>query len=180
VTEATQPHLALDDKWSQAQPVPTEIAAGGFGCLGLCSKAHGFSGAATVLAAVRNSAKCPKCRQSLWRKCDWKCVSPAARNRVGYVFIWKSLPAKLAFCTYCKGQPPLPDRPLSKLLSGLKSFSIDLSPKTPGANLGPSLNHRIIKSLRLENTSKIMQSSRQPNTTMLAQPCPEVSHLHFF
>ena len=32
----------------------------------------------------------------------------------------------------------------------------------------------IIESLRLEETSKIIKSNRQPNTTMPTKPCPEV------
>jgi len=35
-------------------------------------------------------------------------------------------------------------------------------------------DHRIIESVRLEKTSKIMKSNRQPNTTMSAKPCPEI------
>lgn len=81
--------------------------------------------------------------QSLGRKCEWDCVSPAAWNRAGYVFIWKPLPAKLAFCTHCKGQPLLVDRPLvqlSKPLSGLKFSSIGFSLQTCDANLRPGLS----------------------------------------
>jgi len=40
--------------------------------------------------------------------------------------------------------------------------------------------HRIIESLRLEKTSKIIKSKttkHQPNTTMPAKPYPEVPHL---
>jgi len=32
----------------------------------------------------------------------------------------------------------------------------------------------------LEKTLKIIQSNRQPNPTMPAKPCPEVSYLHVF
>jgi len=39
---------------------------------------------------------------------------------------------------------------------------------------------RIIESLRLEKTSEIIKSNRQPNTTMSAKPCPKVPHLHVF
>ena len=39
-------------------------------------------------------------------------------------------------------------------------------------------DHRITGSLRLEKTSKIIKSNRQPITTMPAKPCPEVPHLH--
>jgi len=39
---------------------------------------------------------------------------------------------------------------------------------------------RVIESLRLEKTSKIIKSNRHPNTTMPAKPCPEVPHLHVF
>ena len=39
---------------------------------------------------------------------------------------------------------------------------------------------RIIESLRLEKTSKIIKFNRQPNTTMPAKPCPEVPCLHIF
>ena len=39
--------------------------------------------------------------------------------------------------------------------------------------------HRIIESLRLEKTSKIIKSSCQPNTTMPTKPCPEC-HIHTF
>ena len=36
------------------------------------------------------------------------------------------------------------------------------------------MNHRIMESFRLEKTSKIIRSNRQPNTTMPAKPYPEV------
>jgi len=39
-------------------------------------------------------------------------------------------------------------------------------------------DHRIIELLRLENTSKIIETNRQPNTTMPAKLSPEVPHLH--
>jgi len=42
------------------------------------------------------------------------------------------------------------------------------------------LDHRIIESLRLEKTCKIIRSNRQPITTTPAKPCPEVQHLHVF
>jgi len=32
----------------------------------------------------------------------------------------------------------------------------------------------------LEKTSKIIKPNRQPNTTMPAEPCPEVPHLHVY
>jgi len=38
----------------------------------------------------------------------------------------------------------------------------------------------IIESLRLEETSKIMKSNHQPNTTLPTKPCPEVPYLHVF
>jgi len=41
-------------------------------------------------------------------------------------------------------------------------------------------NHRIVESLRLEKTSKIVSPSRHPNPTMPAKPCPEVPHPHGF
>jgi len=37
-----------------------------------------------------------------------------------------------------------------------------------------------VESLRFEKTSKIIKSNRQHNTTVAAQPCPEVQHLHIF
>jgi len=37
-----------------------------------------------------------------------------------------------------------------------------------------SLEHRIIESLRLEKTSKIIKSDRQRLTIMPGKPCPEV------
>ena len=40
--------------------------------------------------------------------------------------------------------------------------------------------NRIIESLRLEKTSKIIRSNRQLDTTMLAKLCPEVPYLHVF
>jgi len=43
-----------------------------------------------------------------------------------------------------------------------------------------SHNHRIIESLKLEKTSKIIKSNYQPNTTMPAKLCPEVPYLHVF
>jgi len=43
-----------------------------------------------------------------------------------------------------------------------------------------SYSHRIIESLRLEKTSKIIKSNCQPNTTTSAKPCPEVPHVHIF
>ena len=39
---------------------------------------------------------------------------------------------------------------------------------------------QFIESLRLEKTSKIMQSNHPPNTTMPTKPYPEVPHLHVF
>jgi len=41
-------------------------------------------------------------------------------------------------------------------------------------------NHRTVESLRLEKTSKIITSNRQPNTTMTTKPCPKVPYLHVF
>jgi len=41
-------------------------------------------------------------------------------------------------------------------------------------------NHRIIESLRLEKTSKIIKSNHPPNTTVPTKPYPEVQHLHIF
>ena len=38
----------------------------------------------------------------------------------------------------------------------------------------------ITESLRLEKTSKIIQSNCQPNTTMPVKPCPEVPRLRVF
>jgi len=35
------------------------------------------------------------------------------------------------------------------------------------------MNHRIIKSLRLEKTSKVIKSNRHLNTTMPTKPCLE-------
>jgi len=40
--------------------------------------------------------------------------------------------------------------------------------------------HRIIESLRLEKTSKIIKSNCHPNTPTPAKPCPEVPHAHGF
>jgi len=42
------------------------------------------------------------------------------------------------------------------------------------------VSHRIIESLKLEKTSKIIKSNRHPTTTMPAKPCPEVPRLHVF
>ena len=42
------------------------------------------------------------------------------------------------------------------------------------------LNHRIIESLTLEKTSKIIKSNHQPITTTPTKPSPEVPHLHVF
>ena len=39
---------------------------------------------------------------------------------------------------------------------------------------------RIIESLRLQKTSKIIKSNCQPNTTMPDKTCPKVPHLHVF
>jgi len=47
-------------------------------------------------------------------------------------------------------------------------------------NPSKQIMFRIIASLRLEKTSKIMQSNWQPNTTMPAEPCPEVPYLYVF
>ena len=41
-----------------------------------------------------------------------------------------------------------------------------------------SCNHRVLESLRLEKTSKIMKSNSQYITTMPTKPCPKVSRLH--
>jgi len=37
-----------------------------------------------------------------------------------------------------------------------------------------------IESLRLEKTSKIIKFNHQPITTVSANPCPEVPHLHVY
>jgi len=50
----------------------------------------------------------------------------------------------------------------------------------PRMLLATCKNHRIIESLRLEETSKISKSNHHPNTTMSAKPCPEMPHLHVF
>jgi len=39
---------------------------------------------------------------------------------------------------------------------------------------------RIIESLRLQKTSKIIKSNHQPNTTVPAKPYPEVPYLRVF
>ena len=39
---------------------------------------------------------------------------------------------------------------------------------------------RITESLRLEETSKVIKSNHQPNTTMPAKPCPKVLRPHVF
>jgi len=41
-------------------------------------------------------------------------------------------------------------------------------------------NRRIIESLRLEKTSKIIKPNRQPNTTLPTKPYHAVPHLHVF
>jgi len=43
-----------------------------------------------------------------------------------------------------------------------------------------SSNHRTTESLRLEKTSQITKSNHHPNTTMPAEPCPQVPHLRTF
>ena len=45
---------------------------------------------------------------------------------------------------------------------------------------GDRWGRRIIESLRLEKTSKIIKSNCHSITTMAAKPCPEVSHLDSF
>jgi len=40
--------------------------------------------------------------------------------------------------------------------------------------------YRMIESLRLEKTSKIIKSNCQPNTTMPTKPYPEVPYLYIF
>jgi len=47
-------------------------------------------------------------------------------------------------------------------------------------SVGMSVCHRIIEPLRLEKTSKIINSNQQPIATMPAKPCPELPHLHIF
>jgi len=42
------------------------------------------------------------------------------------------------------------------------------------------MNHRIIESLSLENTSKIIKSNHQIYTIMPTKPCPKVPHVHVF
>ena len=42
------------------------------------------------------------------------------------------------------------------------------------------IQYRTIESLRLEKTSKIIKSNHQRNTTMPAEPCPELPYLPFF
>ncbi|XP_053915492.1 uncharacterized protein LOC128851340 [Cuculus canorus] len=41
-----------------------------------------------------------------------------------------------------------------------------------------ALHRKIMESLRLGKTSKIIQSNHQPNTTVPTKPCPKVLHLH--
>ena len=41
-------------------------------------------------------------------------------------------------------------------------------------------HHRIVESLRLDKTSKIIESNHHPNTTVPAKPYPKVPHLHIF
>jgi len=41
-------------------------------------------------------------------------------------------------------------------------------------------NHRVIESLRLGKTSKIIESNHHPSTPTPAKPRPEVPHLHVF
>ena len=36
---------------------------------------------------------------------------------------------------------------------------------------------KVIESLRLEKTTKILKPNHHPNTPMPAKPCPEVPHL---
>jgi len=43
-----------------------------------------------------------------------------------------------------------------------------------------ALNHRIIESLKLEKTSKIMKSNHQPNTTIPAKPAKPWAEACFF
>ena len=48
-------------------------------------------------------------------------------------------------------------------------------------HLAPMLRfHRITEPLRLEKTSKIIKFNCHPSTTMTANPCPQVPHLHIF
>ena len=44
----------------------------------------------------------------------------------------------------------------------------------------PLVKHRIMESLRLEKTSRIIKSNRHPNPTTPAKPCPEGPHPHLF
>ena len=44
----------------------------------------------------------------------------------------------------------------------------------------PVMRRKVIESLRLEKTSNIMKSNRQPSTTVPIKPCPEVPCLHVF
>ena len=69
---------------------------------------------------------------------------------------------------FCVGRPPCSCRALLMLLfSGHHLVAI-------------SQNCRIVESLRLEKTSKIVKSNHQPDTTVPAKPCPEVPYLHIF
>jgi len=52
---------------------------------------------------------------------------------------------------------------LKTLISGREGAGEELQKK-----------NRIIESLRLEKTSKIIKSNHSPNTTMPAKPCPQV------
>jgi len=53
-------------------------------------------------------------------------------------------------------------------------------PEAPDTLLLGNPENRVIESLRLEKTSKIIKSNRQHNTTVPAKPWPEVPRLHIF
>jgi len=59
----------------------------------------------------------------------------------------------------------------------LAGFLLSMNPRTAR---GAVALFRIVESLRLEKTSKIIKSNCQPIPTMPAKPCPEVPYPHVF
>jgi len=85
----------------------------------------------------------------------------------------------------CGDPLPLPPAPAlsAPLPTGCLSFVICIYGPGSLALRFTSLltpSYRIIESLRLEKTSKVIKSNRHPNPTMPAKPYPEVPCLHVF
>ena len=111
-----------------------------------------------------------------WRLCmtEWQC--DAADSSLWCLqdedwWLWQK------GCTLSLGSWQMKE-PLSGREKTLTEMSLEPGRDFQGAQWGRLC--RIVESLRLEKTSKIIKSNHQPNTTMPTKPCPEVPYLNVF